>query len=74
MMENIKAYFKQWETVFTQKNWVGLAMLLLPIVLTVVVVVVFKIKLWTPAKRQTKYIRRRVRTYRARRRARRANR
>lgn len=65
-----KSYFQQWVDAVKNKDWTKLFLLCLPIILTIAVVVVFKVKLWTPAKKRTRRYVRRARTYVRRQRAR----
>ena len=67
MLSDIKIgamnWFNSLKTAIQDRNWSYVIVWLLPIILTVIVIALFKIKVWTPAKKSYSNYRKR-RTYR----------
>lgn len=60
VVQKTKDWFSTLKTHLSNKDWKGVLIWAIPIILTVLVIAVFKIKVWTPAKRSyTAYRKRR---------------
>jgi uncharacterized membrane protein len=67
-MQQIKTYFDQWKNGALNKDYKSILILMLPIAITVLVLYVFKIRVWSPVAKRVRTTRN---AYRARRQTRR---
>lgn len=72
--DGAKEYFDDLKTNVETKNWSKVLVALLPIILTIVIIAVFKIKVWSPTAKVVKNYRRKYTNYRTTRRTRRTQR